>query len=111
MARAIWKGQLHLGERALAVKFYSAVEDRTIHCHLLHEKDRAPGEPHIVRKDTGREVPKEEIRKAFAVDRETAVVFEPDDLDQVAPPESREIRLCRFVAPSLLGDQWYDRPY
>ena len=111
MARAMWKGQLQLGKQELAVKLYSAVEDRTIHFHLLHAKDRAPVEQHIVRKDTGKDVDKDDMRKAFALNRGTAVILEPEELAKLVPPESRDIEICRFVAPSVLGDQWYDRPY
>jgi DNA end-binding protein Ku len=111
MARAIWKGVIQLSKHEIGVKFYSAVEERTLHFHMLHRKDHAPVEQHIVRKDTGREVPKNDIRKAFAVSKGTAVILEPEDLQTLVPPESREIAVCRFVAPAVLGDQWYDRPY
>ena len=111
MARAIWKGELTLGKQQLGVKFYSAVEDRTVHFHLLHEKDRAPVEQHIVRKDTGKEVEKEDMRKAFALDRNAAVILQPEELEELIPTESRAIEICRFVAPPVLGDQWFDRPY
>src|SRR5688500_12150061 len=111
VARAMWKGQLQLGKHQLPVKLYSAVEDRTIHFQLLHAKDRAPVEQHIVRKDTGKDVDKDDMRKAFALDRSTAVLLEPEELAKLVPPESRDIEICRFVAPSVLGDQWYDRPY
>ena len=111
MARAMWKGRIQLGKRELPVKLYSAAEDRTIRFHLLHEKDRAPVEQHIVRKDTRKDVGKEDMRKAFALDRTTAVVLEPEDLEKLVPPESRDIEVCRFVAPAVLGDQWYERPY
>ena len=111
MARAIWKGELQIGKQNVGVKLYSAVEDRTIHFHLLHAKDRAPVEQHIVRKDTGEDVPKEEIRKAFAVSRDTAVILQPEELEKLVPPESRDIEILRFVAPAVLGDQWYERPY
>jgi DNA end-binding protein Ku len=39
------------------------------------------------------------------------VILQPEDLQALVPPESRDIHLCRFVAPEVLGDQWYDRPY
>jgi DNA end-binding protein Ku len=111
MSRAIWKGNIELGEHPVAVKLYSAVEDKSVHFHLLHAKDHAPVEQHIVRKDSGEDVAKEDIRKAFALDRHTAVMLEPEDLERLVPPESRDIHICRFVAPSALGDQWYERPY
>jgi DNA end-binding protein Ku len=111
VARAMWKGTLRLGRQELAIKLYSAIEDRTVRFHLLHAKDRAPVEQHIVRKDTGKDVAKDDMRKAYALDRSTAVILEPEDLAKLVPPESRDIEITRFVAPAVLGDQWYDRPY
>ena len=111
MARAMWKGSIELGKHKVGVKMYSAIEDRTVHFHMLHRKDHAPVEQHIVRKDTGKDVAKEEMRKAFAVTKDTAVILQPEDLEKLVPPESRDIHVCRFVPPSVLGDQWYERPY
>jgi DNA end-binding protein Ku len=111
MARAIWTGHIDLGKQQIGVKLYSAVEDRTVHFHLLHAKDRAPVQQHIVRKDTGKDVDKTHMRKAFALDRNTAVILQPDDLEKLVPPESRDINVCRFVPRSAIGDQWFDRPY
>lgn len=111
MARAIWKGVIQLGDEQLGVGLYSAVQDRTVHFHLLHAKDHAPVEQHIVRKDTGKDVPKEQIRKAFSLDRHTAVILQAEDLARLVPPESRDIRILRFVPPAALSDQWYERPY
>ena len=111
MARAIWKGELQIGEHQVPVKFYSAIEDRSVHFHLLHAKDRAPVEQHIVRKDTGKDVPREDMRKAFALSGTSAVILQPDELEELVPAESREIQLSRFVPPEALGDQWYERPY
>ena len=110
-ARAIWKGELQIGKQPVGVKLYSAIEDRSVHFRLLHEKDRAPVEQHIVRKDTGKDVAKDEMRKAFAVNQTSAVILQPDELEKLVPPESRAIHLCRFVAPEVLGDQWFERPY
>lgn len=110
-ARAIWKGELQVGKLPVGIKLYSAIEDRSVHFHMLHAKDKAPVEQHIVRKDTGKDVDKAEMRKAFAVDPSTAVILQPEELEKLVPPESREIHLCRFVPHSVLGDQWFDRPY
>jgi DNA end-binding protein Ku len=110
-ARAIWKGELQLGKHNVGVKFFSAIEDRSVRFHLLHETDKAPVEQHIVRKDTGKDVPREEMRKAFAVGPNTAVILQPEELEELVPPESREIELLRFVPTEALGDQWYERAY
>jgi DNA end-binding protein Ku len=110
-SRAIWKGIIQLGKHEVGVKLYSAIQDRTVHFHMLHRKDDAPVEQHIVRKDTGKDVPKADMRKAFALSKTTAVILEPEELEKLVPAESRDIELLRFIPPTALGDQWYDRPY
>jgi DNA end-binding protein Ku len=82
-----------------------------VHFHLLHEKDLTPVEQRIVRKDNGREVPREAQRKAFPLDDRRAVILEPDELETLEPESDRTIRLLRFVPREALGDQWFDRPY
>ena len=110
-ARAIWKGHLVLGKHEVPVKVYSAVQDQAVHFHLLHEKDLTPVEQRIVRKDNGREVPKEAQRKALPLDDQRAVILEPDELETLEPESDRTIQLLRFVPRDALGDQWFDRPY
>jgi DNA end-binding protein Ku len=111
MARAIWKGELVLGKTKLPVQMFSAVQDQAIHFRLLHSKDLVPVEQRIVRKSDGKEVPKEDRRKAYPIDRDEAVILQPDELEKLEPEPSREIHLCRFVRAGVLGDQWFDRPY
>jgi DNA end-binding protein Ku len=93
------------------VKLFSAVQDRKVHFHLLHAKDRTPVQQRIVRKSDGEEVSKQEQLKAFPVNKDTGVIVRPDEMEEMQPAESRDIHLCRFVARSMLGDEWYDRPY
>ena len=40
-ARAIWKGTLAIGRSEIPVKLYAAVEDRTVHFHLLEKRTPA----------------------------------------------------------------------
>jgi DNA end-binding protein Ku len=111
MARAIWKGELAIGDEKLAVKMYSAVQDRTVHFRLLDKESLSPVKQRIVRKTDGKEVDKEDRRKAFALDPERAVMLTDKELEELEPETSRDIELLRFVPPSVLGEQWYDRPY
>lgn len=111
MARAIWKGVLDLGRHEVPVKMYSAVQDRKVRFRLLHAEDLEPVQQQIVRKSDGKQVPKENRRKAFALDDERAVILQPEDLERLEPETSRDIHLCRFVPRSAVSDQWYERPY
>lgn len=107
----MWKGRLAIGELELPVKMYAAVQDRTVHFRLLDKESLSPVRQRIVRKSDGSEVPSEDRRKAFPLEDERGVMLAPEELDELEPQGSREIHLCRFVPPSLVGDPWYDRPY
>jgi|SRR5579871_2721506 len=111
MARSIWKGRLVIGKQTLPVKMYSALQDTKVHFHLLDKHGLAPVHQRIVRKSDHEEVPREAQRKAFPLDAGRAVVFKPEELEQLEPVDSRDIAVCRFIPPDLLSDEWYDRPY
>jgi DNA end-binding protein Ku len=111
MARAIWKGRLVIGDEALPVKMYSAAQDRTVHFRLLDKKTLSAVHQRIVRKTDGKEVPKEERRKAVPLDERRAVLLTANDLEELEPRNSRDITLCRFIAAGVLSEQWYEKPY
>lgn len=111
MARAIWKGVIHVGSEDVPVKLYSAVEDRSIHFRLLHEKDQVPVKQHLVHPETGDVVERDEMRRGHEVARGVFVILDEEDLDEAEPEASRDIEILRFVPVGAIDGRWYDRPY
>ncbi|HEY2383834.1 MAG TPA: Ku protein [Terriglobia bacterium] len=110
-ARAIWAGRLKLGSSGLQVKLYSAVEDRSIRFHMLEAKTKTRIKQHMVNPDTGEEVPREQIRKGYEIDRGTFVLLDDDELSSLQPRASRDIDIIRFVPAGRISHLWYERPY
>lgn len=110
-ARAIWKGVIHIGPMEVPVKLYSAVQDKSVHFRLLHAKDHAPVSQQMVSSETGKPVPKEEVRKAYPLDSTRLVKLEKDELESIEPKSSREIDVVRFVNPAEIDHRWYERAY
>ncbi len=110
-ARAIWKGVLHVGSSKLPVKLYSAVQDRAVHFHILDAEKHERVKQRMVVPETGKEVPREEIRRGLEVEPGTFVTFSEEELAKFEPPESRDIEVTRFVPPEQINHQWYERPY
>jgi len=111
MARAMWKASLRLGEYELPVKLYAAVEDRGVHFRLLHAEDHVPVVQRLVDPGTGAEVPTEDVRRAFELDRGVFVVLRPEELARAQPKASRAIEVMRFVPRDEIDLAWYSRPY
>jgi DNA end-binding protein Ku len=110
-ARAIWKGQITFGTVTVPVKLYSAVQDKSIRFRLLDRKSREPVKQHMVDPESGEVVDHGSIRRAYQAEDGKLVVLEPEELEKIEPPESRDIEITRFVAPEKINHQWYERPY
>ena len=109
-ARAIWKGVLHVGSHRVPVKLYSAVEERGIHFRLLHEHSREPVRQQLVDPGNDEIVPYGDVQRGFAVP-EGYVILKKEELDQLAPDDSRDVTIERFVPIQKLGPEWHVRPY
>jgi DNA end-binding protein Ku len=111
MARAIWKGVVTFGKVRIPVRFYSGVEDRGVHFRLLHSKDKMPISQRMVNAKTEESVPAERIRKGFELDDGIVVMLDSEEIETVQPEPSRDVEITRFVEPSAIAPQFYDRPY
>ena len=109
--RAMWKGKIAVDGVRIPVKLYAAVQDRTAHFNLLHAKDQTPVRQRMVNPVTGEEVPSDRVRKGLEVEPHTFVILADEELDALAPKESRDIEVRHFVPPERVDPQWYDRPY
>jgi DNA end-binding protein Ku len=110
-ARAIWKGAIELGRAKIPVKLYSAVEDRTVHFHLLEKRTHSRVKQHMVDPDSGEEIASDQIRKGYEVERGTFVVIDAEDLKTIDPRPSQAIDVAHFLPENWIGEQYYDRPY
>lgn len=110
-ARAIWKGDLKLNSTKVPVKLYSAVQDHTVHFHILDQKSKTRVKQHMIEPDSGKEVASDEIQKGFEVEPGTFVILEPEELEKLEPEASREVEITQFVPPKEIPPEYYNRAY
>jgi DNA end-binding protein Ku len=111
MARAIWKGIISFGDVEVPVKLYSAIQERTVHFRLLHESDDEPVKQRMVNPDSGKAVETEDIRRGYEVEPGTFVVLEPNELEEAAPPPSRNIDIEHFLPSDAIPHAYFERAY
>lgn len=110
-ARAIWRGVIRFGAVAVPVKLYAAVQDRGLHFHLLHARDRVPVKQRLVDPDSGEPVEPAAIRRALELERGLFVALDPEELADLEPLPSRDIEVLRLLPNGAVRSQWYARPY
>lgn len=109
--RAMWKGVIVLDGLRVPVKLYSALNDRTVHFRLLHEKDQVPVRQALVNPEKDAVVPYGDAMRAFVTDDDRAVLLRREELESLEPEGSRDIRVVRYVDAGALDHRWYARPY
>jgi DNA end-binding protein Ku len=67
MPRALWSGSISFGLVNVPVRMYSAIEERDVRFHLLHEKDDSRIGYETVCKKEGKPVPDDEIVRVVAL--------------------------------------------
>lgn len=111
MAQTIFKGVLQFGDVDLPVRLYAAVEDRSVHFHLLHDQDHERLQQRLVNPDTGDTVAYADAQRGLEVERGGFVVLDSDELESLTPKSTRDMDVLCLVDPALVNHQWYDRPY
>src|SRR5262245_21189795 len=109
--RAMWKGVVRFGDVRVPIKLYAAVKERGVRFRLLHGKDHTPVRQQMVNPETGDPVQDAETERGYLTEDGEIVVLREADLQALAPPASRDMRIDHFLPTGTIGHRWYDRPY
>jgi len=108
--KSTWTGSISFGLVNIPVKLYSAVESSTLDLDMLDSKDHSKIRFKRVNENTGREVPYDQIVKAYDYDG-NYVVLDDEDYEAAAPEKSKTIDIHSFVKESDVDSIFFDQPY
>ncbi|HMK34965.1 MAG TPA: Ku protein [Desulfomonilaceae bacterium] len=110
MARALWSGSISFGLVNIPVKLYSAIHDNDIHFHQIQEKTKCRVHHKLYCPGHG-EVSSDEIVKGYEIAPNEYVIIKKEELDALAPEETRGIEITDFVDLGSIDPMYYDKPY
>jgi DNA end-binding protein Ku len=111
MPRAIWSGSIVFGLVNAPVKMYSAIDEHDLELHLVHEKDGSPIGYEKVCKKEGKEVPADEIVKAYEVAEGEFVYLTDEDFRAAEEESYRTIEILDFVPHDDIDPIAFQRTY
>jgi DNA end-binding protein Ku len=110
--RANWKGFLRLSLVTCPVALYPATsESEKISFNQLNRQTGHRIKYIKVDSDSGEEVPNEDIVKAYALDKETFIEVNKEELEEIALESTRTIEIDEFVEKSEIDPRYLIRPY
>ena len=112
MARAIWTGVISFGLVSVPVGLYSATEDHDVGFHQFQKGTSDRVRNKRVNERTGKEVPYADIVKGAEVGGDdNYVLIEADELDAIAPGQSRSLEVHTFVDLDEIDPIYYAKSY
>ncbi len=108
--RSIWTGAIGFGLVNIPIKLYSAVESSELDLDMLDKKDQGKIRFKRINENTGKEVPYENIVRAFNLDG-NYVVLDDDDFKKASPEKTKVIEITEFVEEKEVDSMFYETPY
>jgi DNA end-binding protein Ku len=109
--RAIWKGAVSFGLVSIAVKLYSATEEKTIRFHQVHRDDGGRIRYQRVCETCGKQVGYDDIAKGYDLGGGEIVVLTDDDFADLPLSTSRAIDVLEFVPADQIDPIMFNKAY
>lgn len=108
---AIWSGSLSFGLVNIPVTLRPAESRRDIGFSLLDKRDMSPIGYRKINKNTGQDVPKEAIAKAYKIEEDRYVLLDDADFKRVAPERTQRVEIRSFVDIGQIDPAFFEKPY
>ncbi|MGC4804743.1 Ku protein [Micromonospora sp. DT233] len=109
--RAIWKGAVSFGLVSIAVKLYSATEEKDIRFHQVHRADGGRIRYKRTCSVCGEEVTYDDIAKGYDIGGGEMVILTDDDFAELPLTTSHAIDVLEFVPAEQVDPILYNKAY
>lgn len=109
--RAIWKGAVSFGLVSIAVKLYSATEEKTIRFHQVHRDDGGRIRYQRICELDGKQVGYDDIAKGYDLGGGEMVVLTDEDFADLPLSTSRAIDVLEFVPADQIDPIMFNKAY
>jgi DNA end-binding protein Ku len=109
--RAIWKGAVSFGLVSIAVKLYSATEEKDIRFHQVHREDGGRIRYKRTCSVCGEEVSYDDIAKGYDIGGGEMVILTDEDFADLPLTTSRAIDVMEFVPAEQVDPILYNKAY
>ena len=111
MARTLWKGAISFGLVHIPVGLYSAEKRNSFDLTMLDRRSMKPVGFKRYNKETGEDVPWEEIVKGYEYEKDRYVVLSEDDFKRANVEATQTVDILSFVEQDEIEPMYYETPY
>jgi DNA end-binding protein Ku len=109
--RSIWSGAISFGLIYIPVKLYSASQSNELDFDLLRRDDHCRIGYSKICKESGEEVPNDEIVRGFEYRKGDYVIIEDEDFQRARSGRTKVIDIASFVNLDEIDTKFLEKPY
>ena len=109
--RSLWKGAITFGLISIPVRLYSAVQEKSLKFHLLHDDDGGRIKYERTCAKCGKKVQWDDIVKGYEYSKEHYVTFSEDELGALDIDSIRAIDVVAFVPLTDIDPIYFNKTY
>lgn len=109
--KSIWNGAISFGLITIPVRLYSAIEDKGLRLHQLHEQDNGRIRYRRVCSVCDQEVSWDQIVKGYEYEKDHYVVFTDEELERIPAESVSAIDIVSFVPLEEIDPIYFQRSY
>jgi DNA end-binding protein Ku len=109
--RPIWKGAITFGLISIPVRLYSAVQEKSLKFHLLHDEDGGRIKYQRTCSKCSKEVGWDDIVKGYEYSKDHYVTFTDEDLEALDVDSIRAIDVVSFVPLEDIDPIYFNKTY
>lgn len=109
--KQMWTGTISFGLIHVPVKLYSATKESRLDLTYLRKKDLCPISYVRVCKETGEEVPFDDIVKGYEYEKGEFVVLDEEDFKKASVDKTETIDIVEFIKTEEVDTMLIEKPY
>jgi DNA end-binding protein Ku len=109
--RPLWKGAITFGLISIPVRLYSAVSEKSLKFHLMHEEDGGRIKYERVCSKCGKKVSWDDLVKGYEYSKDHYVTFTEDELEGLDVDSIRAIDVVAFVPLTDIDPIYFNKTY
>jgi DNA end-binding protein Ku len=109
--RPLWKGAITFGLISIPVRLYSAVQEKSLKFHLMHEADGGRIKQERVCSKCGQKLTWDDLVKGYEYSKDHYVTFADDELEALDVDSIRAIDVVAFVPLEDIDPIYFNKTY
>jgi DNA end-binding protein Ku len=111
MPRVLWKGAISFGLVNIPVGLYPAEKKNELGFSMLDKRNLAPVGYKRFNKQTGREVPWEQVVKGYEYEKDRYVVLSDEDFRRANVEATQTVDIVSFIDAAQVEPVYFETPY